>query len=336
MLNLARRLGLLDPPGQPHDRRPAVVLHGDAASVERAWPDVDALLRDRSDFRLILAVPRGDLEAVRRRFSHELVIEGPPDGRFADRFWRRWRVAKFLDAAAPEAVRRGWARDLGSPVESTRGKKIRRQSILEKLICVPEIGSVETLRTRLGTPETIVCLGNGPTSERPELITYRDATLFRVNWTWAARGVMTNPDAVFTADPDVPPRGSKAILVFPRSEGGRIVLCQHLFAGRRAKNGFVMLDRLEPAIADFGAREIPTNGALMIAVAAALQPRRLVIAGMDLYRHPEGRYPGAQAVNGYARGHSARCDLALIEGALAGYKGETVILSPNLRAALGR
>ena len=314
-----------------------MVLHGDAASIARAWPDADALLRDRQDFRLILAVPRGDLEAVRRRFSHELVVEAPPGGRLAGWFWRRrWRVAKLLDAAAPDAARKQWAGELGSPAKLVNQGNIRWQIIWTKLFSIPEIGSIEELRARLGSPETIVCLGNGPTSESPELTAYRHATLFRVNWTWQARGVMTHPAAVFTADPDLPPKGSKAILVFPRSEGGRIVLRQHFLAGRRAENGFMMLDRLKPAIADFAGREIATNGALLIAVAAALQPRSLVIAGMDLYRHPEGRYPGAEAVDGYARGHSARCDLALIGGALAGYTGETVILSPNLRAALGR
>ena len=336
-MTLARRLGLLDPPGQPPDRRPAIVLHGDAASVERAWPGVDALLREQPGYRLVIAVSSGDLDAVRRRFSHELVVEAPASGGLAGWVWRRrWRAAKFLDAAAPEPARQRWAGELGSRSKPVDPEKICRQIIFRKLFGMPEIGSVEELRTRLGAPETIVCLGNGPTSESPELAAYRDATLFRVNWTWRARGVMTDPDAVFTADPDVPPEGAKAILIFPRSESGLIVLRQHLLAGRRAKNGFMMLDRLTPAIADFDAKEIPTNGALMIAVAAALRPKRLVIAGMDLYSHPDGRYPGAEAVDGYARGHSARCDLALIGGALAGYEGETVILSPNLCAALGR
>lgn len=295
------------------------------------------MLREQPGYRLIIAVPSGDLDTVRSRFSHELVVGGPPVGALADWFWRRrWRVAKLLDAAAPDKMRRAWVNELVSSANAHTLPKIRRQSILTRLSGAPEIGSVEALRTWLGTPETIVCLGNGPTSESPELAAYRDVTLLRVNWTWQARGLMTDPDAVFTADPDVPPKNSKAVLIFPRSEGGRIVLRQHLLAGRRARSGFMMLDRLEPAIADFGAREIPTNGALMIAVAVALQPRRLVIAGMDLYSHAEGRYPGALAVDGYARGHSARCDLALIRGALADYEGETIILSSNLRAAIGR
>lgn len=295
------------------------------------------MLREQPGYRLVIAVSSGDLDAVRSRFSHELVVEGPPAGELAGWLWRRrWRVPKLLDAAAPDEARRAWVLDLASPAKAPHLLKVRRQSILTQLFGAPEIGTIEELRTRLGSPQTIVCLGNGPTSESPEIAAYRGATLFRVNWTWQARGIMTDPDAVFTGDPDLPPRGSKAVLIFPRSDGGRIVLRQHLLTGRRTKNGFMMLDRLTPAIAGLDAKEIPTNGALMIAMAAALRPRRLVIAGMDLYSHAEGRYPGALAVDGYARGHSARCDLALIEGALAGYEGEIVILSPNLRAALGR
>ena len=61
----------------------------------------------------------------------------------------------------------------------------------------------------------------------------------------------------------------------------------------------------------------------MVVVAAALQPKRLVIAGLDLYRHPEGRYPGATAIDGYARGHSAACDLAVIAEALDGFSRRT-------------
>ena len=39
------RLGLFDPPGQPPDQRAALLLHGDPASVEQAWPAVDEAMR---------------------------------------------------------------------------------------------------------------------------------------------------------------------------------------------------------------------------------------------------------------------------------------------------
>ena len=80
---------------------------------------------------------------------------------------------------------------------------------------------------------------------------------------------------------------------------------------------------------------IPTNGALMITIATALKPERIVIAGMDLYQHPDGRYPGdTAALGGYSREHSAEIDLRLIRAALASSAGETIIFSDNLRAAL--
>ena len=60
----------------------------------------------------------------------------------------------------------------------------------------------------------------------------------------------------------------------------------------------------------------------------ALRPRRLVIAGIDLYRHPEGKYPGgADNEEGYAGQHRAEIDLDLIGRSLASFRGEVAILS---------
>ena len=165
---------------------------------------------------------------------------------------------------------------------------------------------------------------------------YADASLFRVNWTWRERGMTTVPDVVFTADPDLPPRRSETIMVFPLARIAWRILCQHLLAWRATKSGYLVLERLQPPLFDPSKTITPTNGALMVVVAAALQPKRLVIAGLDLYRHPEGRYPGSTALDGYARGHSAACDLAVIAEALEGFSGELTILSPALVEALGR
>jgi hypothetical protein len=89
-------------------------------------------------------------------------------------------------------------------------------------------------------------------------------------------------------------------------------------------------------LADFTQPVIPTNGALMVAIAAALQPKRIVIAGIDLYQHPAGRYPGDPGAYGYASEHNAETDLAIIRRALDNCDCEAVILSDNLRQALGR
>ena len=336
-MRLGVRLGLFDPPGQPPDRRAALLLHGDPASVEQALPAVDAALRLRPAYRLIIAVPNSELSAVRRRFSHERVVAGPASGPLARRMfeWRHSIVAS-VDAEQPPWNADEVAAILPAIEPRRETADPRFVPFLLRATGSRELPTLATLRQALGSPETILCLGNGPTSESPPLSAYGGATLFRVNWTWQERGIMARPDAVFTADPDLPPRRSRAILVFPRAGTARRVLLQHLLALRPAKTGYLMLDRLRPPLADLAAATIPTNGALMVAVAAALQPGRLVIAGLDLYRHPQGRYPGAAAIDGYARGHSAACDLALIGEALAGFRGELVILSPALAEALGR
>ncbi len=47
----------------------------------------------------------------------------------------------------------------------------------------------------------------------------------------------------------------------------------------------------------------PTNGASMLAAAVALAPQRLVIAGIDLFQHPDGSYPWAgSGPNAYSPG----------------------------------
>jgi hypothetical protein len=199
------------------------------------------------------------------------------------------------------------------------------------------IVSLEELKARLGAPETIVCLGNGPSSEDPRLAGDRDACLFRVNWIWLERGWMTGPDVVFTGDPDVVPLARRPIVVFPTEATGMPILRGYGGAGRSPASGYAFLDRFEPPVADLAAERIPTNGALMVAVAALLRPRRLVIAGIDLYRHASGKYPGpADNFEGYASRHSEAVDLDLIGKALKDFSGDVRILSGNLREALDR
>jgi len=156
-----------------------------------------------------------------------------------------------------------------------------------------------------------------------------------VNWNWRGRNWLTAPDMVFTADPDLPGFGRRPVIAFPTAAMGRPILLRHVRAMRPPSAGYVFLDEFDPPVADLSGTMIPTNGALMIAIAAALEPERIVIAGMDLYQHPEGRYPGdTAALGGYSREHSAGIDLSLIRATLGGFGGETIILSDNLRTAL--
>jgi len=74
---------------------------------------------------------------------------------------------------------------------------------------------------------------------------------------------------------------------------------------------------------------------LMVVTAAALQPERLIIAGMDLFQHPDGRYPGdLRSSNEYSQVHTRDVDLEVIRRGLQEYRGELVILSEALRTSL--
>lgn len=198
---------------------------------------------------------------------------------------------------------------------------------------VTRYDSVATLREALGYPETILCLGNGPSSEDPEVAKVRYDRLFRVNHVWLDRGFLTQPDMVFT--------GSKATLAVVRGpiyglqsirSEARLLVTRFLqpLSGRIR---YATIERFGLFLSEprwHGIR--PTNGAAMLAAAVALQPRRLVIAGIDLFSHPAGTYPGDTSTpNAYSPGHSADSELALLLEALSLYKGELVILSPALR-----
>ena len=62
-----------------------------------------------------------------------------------------------------------------------------------------------------------------------------------------------------------------------------------------------------------GPQHRPTSGAIMLASAVALQPDQLVIAGLDMFRHPEGSYPGdRKTMNAYTPAHSYDQELAFI------------------------
>ena len=192
-----------------------------------------------------------------------------------------------------------------------------------------EIGS------RLGRPQSILCLGNGPSSEDPALERQAYDCLFRANWIWHRRALLTRPQIVFTADDDLPPPQSEAILAFPTRDDAHRILRLYRRAGRVKRLSYVVVSELPSPLTARSWPLRPTNGALMIAAAALLQPRRLVIAGIDLYQHPAGKYPGeADEANDYDRIHSRDNDLDAIALALADFPGQIVVIGDQLRAAL--
>jgi hypothetical protein len=100
---------------------------------------------------------------------------------------------------------------------------------------------------------------------------------------------------------------------------------------------YFTVERLSPLAAEGRWPARPSNGALAIVTAAALAPERLLIGGMDLFLHPEGRYPGEpDARNEYSPSHRLATELDIIDLALSQFRGEVVILSGILLDALAR
>ena len=323
----------------------------DAAAVFAAYPAVDDALKKRSGHRLLITLPADELPGLRRRLPHEVVAAQP--GPAGTRRWLRTLqpilvVLLGVDGSGEAArtisftgrtdvsVEKILAALPGAPTAPRSVQRHRLRELGVRLAVGRPLAGLDALGCRLGRPDCILCLGNGPSSEDPALADVGADRLFRVTWPWRGRGRLTEPDVVFTADPELPGRRHRPIICFPRRDLGVAVLVRHLLA-LRPPSGYLFLDGLPDFADELAADPIPTNGALMIAVAAALAPRELVIAGIDLYAHAAGRYPGdSEALDGYSRQHDRDCDLALIRRALDGFDGRVTIFGETLRAALGR
>lgn len=309
--------------------RRSVWLSGSAPEIAAAYPIVDQALRQRPGYGLVLIAAPETLHDLRQLYPHEIVLPAP-----RPRAFKRWLEA--LDPALQlDAAKTLSADDIASRLPELAAETLPDivPPLVTRLAGSP-LADFDMLKRRLGAPKTILCLGNGPSSEDPRLADMPHDALFRVNWIWRIRGFLTEPDMVFTADPDLPTGKKQPIVIFPNRETGLPLLSGYCRRLSPPKRGYGFFSDLFP---DPLQGRLPTNGALMIAVAAALSPQRLVIAGMDLYAHEAGRYPGDdKAVDGYSRQHDRQSDLALIRKALAGYSGETVIIGEQLRAALER
>ncbi len=199
------------------------------------------------------------------------------------------------------------------------------------------IDSWDALHRRLGAPETILCLGNGPSSEADSLSDVRYDCLFRVNWVWRQRGLHPDPAVVFTADTDPPPAELDPIICFPTRGDADRILRAYPSHGRDRRQEYLVFAEM-PSRDTAGAYAFqPSNGALMIAAATALKPKRLIIAGIDLNLHPAGKYPGmADEPNEYDAIHDRAVDLDFMRAALRGYEGTLLILSEQLRSHLAQ
>ncbi len=349
------------------------VIAPDAAEIERAYRRLDDVLERRPGYLMVLSLPLGsEGEQLTRRYEREVVLPLPL-GFAASRYARRINPALVVLLGSSCPWRSRWQQRLGAlnfplmildpaddaamarlagllpqlAVTRELRESLRRPSPLARFALASigrraaarfarrQIHDWDELAQCLGRPQRILCLGNGPSSEDHGLQAHAGDTLFRVNWRWRARGLLVSPQLVFVGDPRTPSRLAAPIYGFRSREEANYVLWRQRFRLRAQPFRFFVFDEMPGADSRaWPAR--PTNGAIMVATAAALRPEHLVIAGIDLYSHPAGRYPGgSDAHDGYNRVHDRDVEIEMIRQALAGFAGELVLLSPILAAALG-
>lgn len=197
---------------------------------------------------------------------------------------------------------------------------------------VQRMESVEELRSALREPRTILCLGNGPSSENPALKEMAHDSLFRVNYRWLERGFLVEPDIVFTGSDKALAAVRGAIFGLSSMEIETMLLRKWLLRRPLRRLTYFSPERAGVLPANAGRAFNPTNGVIMLATAVALQPRRLIVGGIDLFQDPKGAYPGdVMTPNAYAAAHERSMELRLILEILARYRGELVIVGDILR-----
>jgi len=197
---------------------------------------------------------------------------------------------------------------------------------------------VHELRTALAHPSTILCLGNGPSSEDESLDGLAHDALFRVNHGWLQRGYLARPDVVFTGGKPTMRAVSGAIFGLNNAECEHRLIAQRFFNPMAGTIRYFDVPTIAPLLEQFAWGSLrPTNGACMLAAAVALNPDHLIVAGIDLFQHPDGSYPGDQTTpNAFSPAHSREAELAFILSLFARYHGRLTIIGDVLNEAWQR
>lgn len=190
--------------------------------------------------------------------------------------------------------------------------------------------SKEALCDHLGRPKTIMCLGNGPTCADPRLADMPHDVLFRVNHQWMEDGYMTEADVLFAGVKKSMRAAGPILIAVASRRKEQALLGVRLLMPWRGRFRYVVVEDIAPIGDSLHGNPRPTTGAVMMAAAVALEPRRLIVAGMDMFSDRSGAYPGRpEAVNAYALSHDKGTDAAFIRQHLAHYQGEIITLSPE-------
>lgn len=193
---------------------------------------------------------------------------------------------------------------------------------------IHKLADRKELTSALGRPQTIMCLGNGPTSADPRLAGMAHDALFRVNHQWQAGGYLTGADVIFAGvKKSMRAAGSTLIGVASHRKEEALLGTRLTSPWNGALRYFVVEEIAGIASDALNGHPRPTTGAVMLAAAIALAPRRLIVAGMDMFADPAGAYPGQNTVNAYTAAHDRNTDAEFIRTHLRRYEGEIVTLS---------
>jgi len=242
------------------------------------------------------------------------------------------RIAPSIPNPPPENThQQGWR----MKTRLDRFSDTKAGSMIARMRSAHRIDHWDQLRERLHQPKHILCLGNGPSSEDSRLSSMPHDALFRVNWRWKQRDMLTRPDVVFVGDPKTVHHLSGPIMAFGSVDWEQTMLLRHLLAGHAVSPTFFTMERMPGKFSQNNWWARPSNGAIMIAAATNLEPERITIAGIDLFQHPDGRYPGdVRSTNDYAQVHHRNVDLEVIQSALRNFKGEINVMGDILGDAL--
>lgn len=248
------------------------------------------------------------------------------------------RACSDLDYIDSDSVARGLAQSVGAEripaIGIDRVAAHLSAPLLRRLLFpwIKRLDTIDEIAARLGEPKTILCLGNGPSGRQSLLASLGHDALFRVNHDWRADGLLEQPDMVFAGVKRSMRRMGPTLLgVATERKAEALIACRGLeFWHGRAT--FAVVEEIAACVVpDIRTGRRPTTGAYMLATAIALQPTRLIVAGMDMFSHSDGAYAGgARDINAYTPSHSYETDAAFLQGALRSFRGQIVSYSGAL------
>ncbi len=245
------------------------------------------------------------------------------------------RVVEILKPflAQHTSVIRSQGRRRGLGLETVLEWMIERPTL--RWLLSPRIRRLETiedLRCALGEPRSILCLGNGPSSEDHALGELAHDSLFRVNDRWLERGFLVKPDVVFTGSDKTLARVRETVFALSNVPIETMLLRKWLLRRPFRRLTYFSPERAGILPLDPAGTSQPTNGVIMLATAVALQPDRLIVGGIDLFQDPHGAYPDDPVTpNAYAAAHERSVELRFILEILHRYRGQLMIVGDVLR-----